>query len=59
MTNDDVKYSIRFNRLFTEKSTRYINFGGVFSDLPGELWKRLKVIFELGLSDAPSVHVLL
>ena len=24
-----------------------------------ELWKRLKVKFELGLSDAPSVHVLL
>ena len=24
-----------------------------------ELWKRLKVNFELGLSDVPSVHVLL
>ena len=29
-----MKYSIPFNRLFTDKSTRYINFGGVFNDLP-------------------------
>ena len=29
------------------------------SDWDWELWKRLKVKFELGLSDASSVHVLL